>query len=106
MTARLGPVGRFASKVAGPAAVFTLAPTSTKRGSPVYPGHACCGLGNSFPLKLVRGSVLPFPGKKTGQWPAAPMPCPTFTAAPIAQGYAAFRYDPRPVVVRRVSLVA
>src|SRR5438094_274272 len=33
------------SEWTGPAVVETLAPTSMKRGNPVYPGRACWGLG-------------------------------------------------------------
>ena len=36
--------------VCAPATVSTLPPISMNKGSPLYPGQATCGLGDSFPL--------------------------------------------------------
>src|SRR5882672_9831563 len=94
-------------KVSAPAVVEVLAPTSMKRGSPVYPGQASCGLGVSLPLNEVSGSVDPLPGKKTGYDPGAVRPWFTSNAAAICQDeYPVARYDPKPVCVSLGSIIA
>src|SRR5713226_7233105 len=89
----------LAVNVLGPAVVLMKPPSSMKTGSPVgalYPGHAERGSGNSLPLYVRSGTVLPFPGHMTGvvNMPEAKLlPRMTSSAAAASQPLLTSRYD-------------
>src|SRR6266851_7323952 len=89
--------------------VATLPPTCTKTGRPVgaaYPEHAWRGSGNSPPLYVVKGSVVPLPGKNTGYVPPVnELPRSVSRVPPSCHPDFTSRYEPKPVCVSRGSIM-